>query len=59
MRRVYASYAILDWFKGQPVGLERYADLHALEFQQYRTTSASYYVLEQRWPHALFWQRRV
>ena len=56
---IYASYAILDWFKGQPAGLERYADLHALEFQPYRTTWASYYALEQRWPHAPFWQRRA
>jgi flavin-dependent dehydrogenase len=55
---IFASYAILDWFKGQPAGLERYADLHAREFQQYRATWASYYALEQRWPHAPFWQRR-
>lgn len=56
---IFASYAILDWFQGQPAGLKRYADLHASEFEQYRTTWASYYAREQRWPHAPFWQRRI
>jgi len=55
---IFASYAILDWFKGQPAGLERYAALQAQEFQRYRATWAAYYALEQRWPAAPFWQRR-
>jgi 2-polyprenyl-6-methoxyphenol hydroxylase-like FAD-dependent oxidoreductase len=56
---LFASYAILDWFKGQPAGLEKYATLHAREFQQYRATWANYYALEQRWPRAPFWARRA
>ncbi len=55
---IFASYAILDWFKGQPAGLERYMALHEHEFEQYRATWASYYAIEQRWPTAPFWQRR-
>lgn len=55
---IFASYAILDWFKGDPFGLERYAALHDREFEQYLAVRASYYALEQRWPNSLFWKRR-
>ncbi len=55
---IFASYAILDWFKDQSEGLERYAAMHDREFQQYLTTRANYYALEQRWPNSRFWKRR-
>ncbi len=55
---IFAAYAILDWFKGQPEGLERYAALMGREFEQYLATRANYYDLEQRWPNSRFWKRR-
>ncbi len=55
---IFASYAILDAFKGQPAGLERYAALQGHEFQQYLTNRTAYYALEQRWPDSRFWKRR-
>lgn len=55
---IFASYAILDWFKGEPAGLERYAALQHRDFQQYLGTRANYYALEQRWPNSRFWKRR-
>jgi flavin-dependent dehydrogenase len=55
---IFASYAILDWFKGQPAGLERYAALQDREFKQYLTNRSAYYALEQRWDTSRFWKRR-
>lgn len=55
---IFASYAILDWFNNKPAGLDKYAALCKQEFEQYLTTWASFYALEQRWPAAPFWQRR-
>ena len=55
---IYASYAILDWFKGQSAGLERYAAIQTADFKQYLATWANYYNLEQRWPESDFWKHR-
>jgi len=55
---ISASYAILDWFKGQPGGLEEYADFCEQQFEQSRAALAEMYALETRWPDSYFWQRR-
>ena len=55
---IFASYAILDWLKGQDSGLERYAALQKAEFKQYLTEWKTYYSLEQRWPDVRFWKHR-
>jgi flavin-dependent dehydrogenase len=55
---IFASYAILDWFKGQTDALQRYAALNDREFRQYLSVRANYYALEQRWPNSRFWKRR-
>jgi flavin-dependent dehydrogenase len=53
-----ASFAILDYFKGNRAGLARYAAALAREYESYLETRLDYYGREQRWPHSPFWQRR-
>lgn len=53
-----ASYAILDYFKGNPKGLERYAAAVTQEYKSYLETRLEYYGQERRWPNSPFWQRR-
>jgi len=55
---ILASYAILDHFKGNHTGLERYAAAIAQEYKSYLETRLEYYSQEQRWPNSPFWQRR-
>ena len=55
---IFASYAILDWLKGQTDGLERYAAYQKAEFRQYLVEWKSYYTLEQRWTDSHFWKHR-
>lgn len=55
---IYASYAILDWMKGQPAALERYVALQSASFQQYFFTWRNYYAREQRWSESNFWKHR-
>lgn len=55
---VLASYAILDYFKGNRAGLARYATLLAQEYASYLKTRSEYYGRERRWPQSPFWQRR-
>jgi flavin-dependent dehydrogenase len=55
---ILASYAILDWLKGQDGGLEIYSALQKAEFKQYLADWKSYYSLEQRWSDARFWKHR-
>ena len=55
---VLASYAILDYFKGNRAGLARYATLLAQEYESYLETRSEYYGRERRWPQSRFWQRR-
>jgi flavin-dependent dehydrogenase len=55
---IFASYAILDWFKVQPAALERYAALQNAGFKQYFVTWKDYYAREQRWPESHFWKHR-
>ncbi|MFL6214787.1 MAG: tryptophan 7-halogenase [Blastocatellia bacterium] len=53
-----ASFAILDYFKGNRAGLARYAAALAREYESYLETRLEYYGRERRWPHSPFWQRR-
>jgi flavin-dependent dehydrogenase len=53
-----ASFAILDYFKGNRAGLTRYAAALAREYESYLETRLEYYGRERRWPHSPFWQRR-
>jgi flavin-dependent dehydrogenase len=55
---ILASYAILDYFKGNPKGLERYAAAVTQEYESYLETRLEYYGQERRWPDSPFWQRR-
>jgi len=55
---LFAAYAILDFFKGDLFGLERYAAWMAAALAGYISTWRNYYAVEQRWPDAAFWQRR-
>jgi flavin-dependent dehydrogenase len=53
-----ASFAILDYFKGNRAGLARYAAALTREYESYLETRLDYYGRERRWPHSPFWQRR-
>ena len=55
---ILASYAICDFFKGTPSGLEKYEALIRREFDEYLATRADYYGQERRWQASPFWQRR-
>ncbi len=55
---IFASYAILDWFKGQPAALERYAALQNADFKQYLATWKNYCAREKRWSENRFWKHR-
>jgi flavin-dependent dehydrogenase len=55
---ILASYAICDFFKGTPGGLEKYEALIKQEFDDYLATRADYYGQERRWQASPFWQRR-
>jgi flavin-dependent dehydrogenase len=55
---ILASYAILDYFKGNRAGLERYAAAVMQEYTSYLETRLEYYGQERRWPDSPFWQRR-
>ncbi|MEN3331103.1 MAG: hypothetical protein V7641_468 [Blastocatellia bacterium] len=55
---ILASYAILDYFKGNRSGLERYEAALMQEYESYLETRLEYYSQERRWPHSPFWQRR-
>ena len=55
---ILASYAISDYFKGFPSGLEKYEAILAREFEGYLHTRADYYGRERRWKKSAFWQRR-
>lgn len=52
------SFAALDWLRGKPASLERYARLVEVEFDAYLKTRAYYYGLERRWPQSKFWAAR-
>jgi flavin-dependent dehydrogenase len=53
-----ASFAILDYFKGNRAGLARYAAALKREYESYLETRLEYYGRERRWPASRFWQRR-
>ncbi len=55
---IFASYAILDHFKGEARGLTKYARIVETSYRAYLDTRGQYYRQEQRWPEATFWQRR-
>lgn len=55
---ILASYAVCDFFRGDSLGLEKYNQLIAREFDGYLATRAEVYGQEQRWPNSPFWQRR-
>lgn len=52
------AFAVLDLLRGDSSGLDRYRRHIEREYAAYLTTRAVFYALEQRWPHATFWQRR-
>jgi flavin-dependent dehydrogenase len=56
---ILASYAVRDQSDGNGRWLEKYALLHAREFDEYRKTWSEVYRREVRWPDAPFWRRRV
>jgi flavin-dependent dehydrogenase len=56
---ILASYAVRDQSDGKGGWLEKYALLHAREYDEYRTTWADVYRRELRWPNEPFWQRRT
>ncbi|WP_459212119.1 NAD(P)/FAD-dependent oxidoreductase [Aquimarina rhabdastrellae] len=55
---IYASYAIIDHFKGDSIGLQKYKQLHQLLFDNYLQKRHAYYKEEQRFVEAPFWKRR-
>src|SRR2546421_1412221 len=55
---IMASYAIGDYFKGSPAGLEKYEAVLAREFEEYLSTRANFYRQERRWERSRFWRRR-
>ncbi|HWS89944.1 MAG TPA: tryptophan 7-halogenase [Pyrinomonadaceae bacterium] len=55
---VLASYAVMDYLKGAPSGLEKYEALTAREFEDYLYARADFYGRERRWVDAPFWRRR-
>ena len=55
VRAAFAVHAALD---GDLRHLRRYQTLLELEWLRYERMRRQYYLLEQRWPDSLFWQRR-
>ncbi|HYP25473.1 MAG TPA: tryptophan 7-halogenase, partial [Blastocatellia bacterium] len=55
---VFASYAILDYFKGTRSGLDKYEEIVAREFEDYLETWMDFYGRERRWERSEFWRRR-
>lgn len=55
---ILGSFAVCDWFRGMPQGLEKYFAILEQELDGYLTTWRDYYGRESRWPDAPFWRRR-
>jgi flavin-dependent dehydrogenase len=55
---ILASYAIADYFKNLPSGLDKFEAILAKEFEGYVNTRAEFYRQEKRWEDSGFWQRR-
>jgi flavin-dependent dehydrogenase len=53
-----ASFAIVDHFRGESGGLDRYQHEVVREFDAYRAIKTTFYRQEQRWPDSPFWKRR-
>lgn len=53
-----AAKHIKAYLSGEKEALENYQALIDDEFSSYERTRLSYYLLEKRWPHSKFWQRR-
>jgi flavin-dependent dehydrogenase len=53
-----AASSISEYLSGDAASLERFALHLEGEYAAYRTTRASYYHLETRWPGSVFWKRR-
>ena len=55
----WASYAALDWLRGEPAGAEKLRLLVEEEFAAYLETRAEVYGAEGRFRDAAFWRRRA
>lgn len=55
---ILGSFAVCDWFRGAPQGLEKYAAILEQELDGYLATWRDYYRRESRWMSAPFWRRR-
>lgn len=53
-----AAKHIKAYLSGEKEALENYQAMIDDEFSNYERTRLSYYLLEKRWPHSKFWQRR-
>ena len=54
-----ASFAAVDFIEGRSPSLAKYNRMIASEYAAYCETKTWYYSLEQRWPNAVFWSRRM
>lgn len=54
----FAAFALIDHYKTGASGLQKYERFAKKEYSDYLTTRRKYYLMEQRWPDAVFWQRR-
>jgi flavin-dependent dehydrogenase len=55
---VFASYAVIDYFKGTRAGLEKYEEIASREYEDYLETRMDFYGRERRWEGSEFWRRR-
>ncbi len=55
---ILGSFAVCDWFRGVPQGLEKYTAILEQDLAGYLATWRDYYRRESRWPSAPFWRRR-
>lgn len=55
---IFAAYAILDYFKGVPTGLQKYERFINEEYESYLQTKIDYYRKEKRWVSSPFWKNR-
>jgi flavin-dependent dehydrogenase len=52
-----ASFAVIDYFRGRPQGLQLYAKLIRQDYDSHLQTGKYYYRQVKRWPHSRFWKR--
>ncbi len=55
---IFASYAILDYWRHKPEGLAKYEAILKQSYEEYLQLRRTYYSLEERWRDQPFWQKR-